>query len=456
MKMDNLIKIFRIILILFFLFLGITYFGIAGYKNEIKERNIVQNMAVNTFETSLIVLNWIKGRYRHHLLSIKIEKTEDLYKIGGFPINSSINDSLYLLYYKYLGDENGKVYLQNIKNGDIAFSWDIPLSKIMDDLKKIDENLKDKYFKDSLSIYLTSQIKKNFHSMLISSPIISNDSSLIFHSGSLGYLYKIDKNSQLLWKSKKLVHHSIEVDRLNNIWTCSIDLKNKIANHHKYREDAILCLSPNGEEKYFFPLTNIFKTNKLFKKLIGSSPNYKQKYGLDPYHLNDVLPISNDGEYWKKDDLLLSIRNQSMIMLYRPASDSIIWQQQGPWLQQHDINIVNDSIISVFNNNFWFFSKRSLIEPNSTSNIALFNLTDTKTSFKYNNIFTSSTSGRQTQIENSNLLIEETNSAKYYIIDSLGSVSGKFYIPYYSDSNRAMFAIWSRVYIKNHDNYILQ
>src|SRR5690606_40126395 len=51
------------------------------------------------------------------------------------------------------------------------------------------------------------------------------------------------------------------------------------------------------------------------------------------------------------DLLFLSFRHMSMIMLYRPATDEIVWKKQGPWLAQHDVDILDATRIGVFNNN---------------------------------------------------------------------------------------------------------
>ena len=450
--MDKFIKVLRVILILIFLSWGISWLSVKAHHKDIRKRNSIENIIIEAGNLPGTIKKWYKAKYKEPEQSIDITLSENLYKIGNFPSNSKVNDSIYLLYYKYLGKEKGKVYLQNIKNGDIAFSWDIPLREIMNDLKKIDKNLNYLYYTDSLPINMSLKIKKNIPSIPIYAPLITDDFSLIFHCG-LSFLYKIDKNSKILWKTNRLVHHSIELDKSSNIWTCSIDLTNKEANYRGYREDAILCISPNGKELNFFPLTNIFRSNNLFKKLIGSSPSVASKYGLDPYHINDIKPITSNGKYWDRGDLFLSLRSQSMVLQYRPSTDSIIWNRQGPWLGQHDINILNDSIISFFNNNIWFFKKNN---ENLSSNIAYYNFNDDNTIFKYNNIFKSTYEGRQTQIINKGLLIEATKKAKYYILDSIGNVNGKFYIPYYSDFTRSMQPTWARVYFKNGYNFIIQ
>jgi hypothetical protein len=74
-------------------------------------------------------------------------------------------------------------------------------------------------------------------------------------------------------------------------------------------------------------------------------------YNDDPTHLNDIQPVLADGPYWKKGDLFVSLRNISSIMLYRPSTDQIVWMKRGPWLSQHDVDILDDHRISVYDNN---------------------------------------------------------------------------------------------------------
>ena len=40
-----------------------------------------------------------------------------------------------------------------------------------------------------------------------------------------------------------------------------------------------------------------------------------------------------------------------MIILYRPSTNKVIWYKQFPWELQHDVDILDDSRISIFNNN---------------------------------------------------------------------------------------------------------
>ena len=71
----------------------------------------------------------------------------------------------------------------------------------------------------------------------------------------------------------------------------------------------------------------------------------------DPIHLNQIRVARQDTRYWHRGDLLLSARHLSMVFLYRPSTNKIIWRKTGPWMNQHSAEFVDDHRISVFNNN---------------------------------------------------------------------------------------------------------
>ena len=75
------------------------------------------------------------------------------------------------------------------------------------------------------------------------------------------------------------------------------------------------------------------------------------EFEMDRYHVNQVYPITITDDFVKKGDVLISIRNLSMVMLYRPSEDKIIWKSVGPWINQHDSRYLGDGKISVFGNN---------------------------------------------------------------------------------------------------------
>lgn len=178
------------------------------------------------------------------------------------------------------------------------------------------------------------------------SPSPEADGSVVFH-GMDSPLVKLDVCSRMLWMLDGKYHHSIEPDGEGGNWTIktlqrpSIDYVDG-----DFQDDAIVRVSSGGE---------ILFQKSAAEALIKSGYGYivysHDLYDPDPLHLNDVEPALTDGTHWRKGDLFLSFRNPSVVALYRPSTDEILWARHGPWMMQHDVDIVSDHEIAVFNNN---------------------------------------------------------------------------------------------------------
>ena len=86
-------------------------------------------------------------------------------------------------------------------------------------------------------------------------------------------------------------------------------------------------------------------------------------YQADPMHLNDIEPVLDDGPYWKKGDLFLSLRNVSAVLLYRPSTDQIVWIKRGPWIGQHDVDVLDDHRIGIYDNAAENLPREPLFSP---------------------------------------------------------------------------------------------
>ena len=64
-----------------------------------------------------------------------------------------------------------------------------------------------------------------------------------------------------------------------------------------------------------------------------------------------LVPNLKTSKYFNKGDLFISCKNISTVFLYRPTTNRILKVIEGPFQSQHDIDIINDSTISIFNNN---------------------------------------------------------------------------------------------------------
>lgn len=235
---------------------------------------------------------------------------------------------------RYDGDEKrGLVELVDLDTGKIVHAWrpDVEAINALSSAPERVLHLKRDY---GLRRYVETD------------PYALADGSLIYH-GMGSPLVKIDACSRVVWTIDGDFHHSIERDADGDFWTVETFHPPTIPFvDAEFDDDAIAEFSPDGRLLFRKSAAQILIDAGLHHVVYSHD-----KYDSDPIHLNDVQPAIHDGPYWKSGDLFLSFRNPSMIALYRPSTNEIVWRQQGPWLMQHDVDIVSDHEIAVYNNN---------------------------------------------------------------------------------------------------------
>ncbi len=332
--------------------------------------------------------------------------------IGNF--NSKEN---YLLLSRYDGDlKEGVVELVDLRNFKVLHSWNPDLSKLNKLIPNINEFL-----------FLDRDIKE--YRTLFKSPILTKDKGLLINDG---VLRKVDYCSNLIFQNEnEFFHHSIETDIDGNIWVPShmfpksLSVKkvgNQPANAGGYFDDSIVKLSSNGKILFQKSVSQIFIDNGLEYLLFSVGD---PKFDFDPIHLNDIQPINYDGKYWKKGDVFLSLRHQSMVLLYRPSTNKIIWKGTGPFFHQHDVNVLNDHSISIFNNNSKIFINGDEVEGHNEVIVYDFKTNQysqyLKESLSKNDVKTVS-QGRSTILPNGDLFVEEQNYGRILYFNSDGSL----------------------------------
>ena len=116
---------------------------------------------------------------------------------------------------------------------------------------------------------------------------------------------------------------------------------------------------------------------------------------VDPLHLNSVYPASVAIGKAQPGDLLLSLRHMSMLLLYRPSTNRVIWFKSGPWLNQHSAKFDANGDIYLFDNNiidthyqrrreteFYNGNNRLLSYSFSTDQVIEYNLCDVDSSLR--------------------------------------------------------------------------
>jgi len=348
------------------------------------------------------------------------------------------SEESYLLLSRYDGDlKEGIVELVDLTNFEVLHTWN-PDIDAFNDLVKHDYEFK----------YLKRD--NNNSRQILLHPKMMADGGLFF--GQYLPLIKIDHCSNLVFQNNhNRFHHSIETDIEGNIWFPSVmypqslpieKVGRDIIEDLGYQDDAIVKLSPDGEILFEKSVSQIFIDNGLEYLLFAYGNDFEE----DPIHLNDIQPVDYDGEYWKKGDVFLSLRGQSMVILYRPSTNQIIWKGTGPFFDQHDVNILDDHRISVFNNNVKLF--KSSREVDGSNEVIIYNF-KTEEYSKYlaesllNNDVKTPVSGRGKILLNGDLFVEETSQGRALYFNADGSL--RWTHVNRSDNGNVYRLGWSRI-----------
>ena len=177
-------------------------------------------------------------------------------------------------------------------------------------------------------------------------PALQTDGALLVKS-TYTPLMAVDGCGGAIWTQDDLMfHHSTESDGQGGWWVPTVIEPTKIEGvSARFEDDGLTHVAADGTILETISLTELMLRHGL-QHLVFQVGDYDD----DPLHLNDIQPVLADGPYWKAGDLFLSLRHRSMVMLYRPSTDEIVWMQQGPWMGQHDVDILNDHTIAIFNN----------------------------------------------------------------------------------------------------------
>lgn len=240
-------------------------------------------------------------------------------------------------------------------------------------------------------------------------------------------LLKYDLCGNLIWANAEYVfHHSIERLPDGSYWVpIEMEPKTVSIGDAAFHESGISHVSPDGEILEVTSVAQILIDNDLGILLYGRG--FEQD---DPLHLNDIQPVLTDGVLWRKGDLFLSLRNQSMIVLYRPETGKILWHRVGPWIHQHDVNILDDRRISVFDNHAILKGTRQLV-VDGTSGVWIVDVPDNTTSPLFPNGFkalelATEIEGRARLLDDGRVWVEETKAGRAVSFDSDGTPDWTF------------------------------
>ena len=244
-------------------------------------------------------------------------------------INHLENDVLTLT--AYSNEDDGRtIAIRNLRSGEILHEWNVPSDAIP-----------------------MKQPQWRVHH-----PLLMPDKSVISFITNRSPLFRLDASSNLMWRQDSLsFHHAINLDADGMLWAC-VQQWERGGKHIAYRgkyvmdgksihflDNSIAKIDPEtGYIKYVKSCAEMLRDNGLEHLILRSGDPQ------DPMHLNDVEPALFSGAYFNKGDLFLSFRNLQCVLQFRPSSGEIVRVIDGPLAAQHDVDILSDSTLAIFNN----------------------------------------------------------------------------------------------------------
>lgn len=268
----------------------------------------------------------------------------------------------YLLVSRYDGDQRRHVVeLVSLKDGAILHRWAPDAGKLLAGLPH-----------DSSIAEYTSWNMKSYR---VIHPVLLPNGDMIVKDHQ-SPLFRVDACSNKVWsQTDRLFHHSTEPDGTGGYWIPAYLEPSVVKGAGPdFADESLAHVSEDGKILWEKSLAEIFIENGLMPAVFTAGA-----YVDNPLHLNDIQPVLTDGPYWKAGDLFLSLRHKSEIVLYRPSTNKIIWQKQGPWMAQHDVDVLDDHRISVFDNNAYDKGRGGYVDGQSEVLVYDF-ATDTVTS----------------------------------------------------------------------------
>jgi len=314
------------------------------------------------------------------------------FKYAGFKMyDAHFVDNGYLLISRF-SVEHKQVIVELVRIKDFAtmYTWIPPLAEILKQVQSFEG------------------AKTNDNGHRARHPLLLEDGSLVFNIGK-ECLAKINKLGEIIWINEGGFHHSIELSPEGYIVAPIRDCQSTLDFPIPVRDDGYAVVNQDGRVIERRSICTILMENGYRGLIFGVG-----KVEYDRFHLNDVQPIFENRGMAQAGDIALSIRHLSTVLLYRPKTNKVVWLKTGPWLTQHDINLLDTGEYSIFGNDMCRSDEEEVLLDN-VSELYIFDPETNSVKTPFSNIIQqtcmkSKSQGRLKILANGDAYIEETDS----------------------------------------------
>jgi Arylsulfotransferase (ASST) len=168
----------------------------------------------------------------------------------------------------------------------------------------------------------------------------------------------MDKGSRVLWKYLAHAHHDVDVAADGRIYLLTQEVgTDEVPELPGVRppriDDYAVVLSPEGRELRKVRLLDALRRSR-FARLLDTVPWHAAMGSGDYLHANGIDAL--DGRAARRlpeaaaGRALLSLRDVSAVAILDLDKGEVVWAALGPWLRQHDPDLLPDGRLLLFDN----------------------------------------------------------------------------------------------------------
>ena len=302
--------------------------------------------------------------------------------------------------------------------GDVLHEWHLPFSVVWDDTADVKEPRPDSHiYYDKVVLYPNGD--------LLAIYVAAGDTPW-------GYgLVKMDKDSKLIWKYLQRVHHDVDVASDGSIYTLTHEFRDTIIRPWRHLapprvDDFVVVLSPDGEERKKVSVIDAFVASP-YALMVNTVAWYSQG---DFTHTNSVKAVDEQAAENLSGvpghQVLLSMRELGAIGLLDLDEEVFTWALRGPWLGQHDPDLLPNGNMLLFDN-FGHFGEGGI------SRVIEFNPKTFEFVWSYtgdeDRPFYSPLRSSQERLPNGNTLITESDGGRLFEVTPDGEIVWEYINP---------------------------
>jgi hypothetical protein len=257
----------------------------------------------------------------------------------------------------------------------------------------------------------------------------------LFENGDLLAIYeglgliKLDKDSNLLWSSPVRAHHDLVVTPDGTIYVLAraAHIDKSISETRPILEDFIAVLDENGKVVQRILLLDAIRDTPFDR-------DWSKRIELtgDLFHTNSLRlldgSLADRNPAFRKGNFLVSMLMMDLVAVVDPTQQKIVWGHAGPYVSQHDPQVLDTGAVMVFDN------LGGAVGEQPGSRFLELDPESWEVTWSYagseQEPFYSETCGMAERLPNGNTLITESDYGRAFEITREGDTVWEFYNPH--------------------------